>query len=384
MTRDRDAILDELEDCYEMLAARCGESLAEIEAAAAVHCACHDRWGDAQAKADLAARIDPANWADFARVLRQLREELATWKGLVQVVRELAQAAARTDLAPLLEQAAEPRVAAALLAMRHFGSEVAGKIAPAVNVAALALAFRGRLTAHMIRPAASRLVHETDLHSLPGAPPRLLCGPWIAEMRRPETGERLFGATAALAGYQLGEDHFLVGLDWPDGALVVRWRPRWEGGEIAAGLDTRSSTLIADVDRHRAWAREAARYAVVLGLLLDAEGVPLRLETERPTSPRRERASGGRQGDRTAPQWTLRHVYLDEVAGTLSGAGAADRDPGLPEEVLVRGHLRRQHRGPGGREIAWIYVASYEARRWVAPRPVKVVVGARGPQEERP
>jgi hypothetical protein len=182
--------------------------------------------------------------------------------------------------------------------------------------------------------------------------------------------------TAALGGYELDGHVYLVGLGYPDGVAVARWRPHWTDEDLDSGVTRDASPLIDDVDAHHSWSRAAARFAVVLGLLLDAEGAPFRIDVERPG----KRRPGGA---RPAPQeWTTRHVYLDELAysgtelrlargeaGEASAAG--DR---LPEEVVVRGHLKRQRYGAGRARVRWIYVASYEARRWVAPRPVRVVV----------
>jgi hypothetical protein len=247
-----------------------------------------------------------------------------------------------------------------------------------VNVAQLALAMGDRPLLHQIRPAAARLVHETDLHSLPDEPPRLLRRAWLVEVRRPETGEVLWGDTAALGGYELDGLHTLVGFEYPDGLLIGRWRPSWSGEDLDAGVSRGSSPMLDDVDAFYEWSREAARFAVVLGLLLDAEGVPFRINVERPGGARDRSAAGGK---RSVSAWTLRHIYLDEVRVSRSvdapSGGEADLDHRLPEQVMVRGHLKRQRYGARRSQVRWIYVASYEARRWVAPRSVRVVVATR-------
>ncbi len=281
------------------------------------------------------------------------------------------------ELAPLAREvptAAPIREAAAEVAVRRWGPAGVAGLPTLVNVAALAVsAARGRLLVHRVRPAAAALVDSTDLHSLPAEPPRLLRRPWILEARRPETGERLFGETAALAGYQVDGVTYLIGLSYPDGARVARWTPRWTGGELDAGIPAETSPLIDDADTHHAWVRDAARFAIVLGLLLDAEGAPLRTEDQvgGATS-----SKGGRRGD--APAWAIRNVYLERPehrGGGGSGAGEGAPVAGkIGEIVAVRGHLKRQRHGPGNELVKWVYVAGYEARRWVAPR-ARVIVG---------
>lgn len=273
------------------------------------------------------------------------------------------------------------RVQAATLAMKVYGDAVIG--APAiVNVAALTLLMRERVMVHRISRGATRMVHETDLHTLPGNPPRLLRGPWIVEAKDPER-EQLFWQTANLAGYPLDDSIFLVGVDYPDGVFVARWMPKWgEEKDLESGIIMDHSPLIDDVDRHHDWAREAARFALVLGLHLDAEGSPLRTDDE-PTRQKRSASPGkNRSMSGGTPAWTTRRIYLDRIV-TSPRAGSResvrDEKEALSDRaaatVMVRGHLKRQAYGPGLSHRRWIYVESYEARRWVAPRPMRIEVG---------
>lgn len=273
------------------------------------------------------------------------------------------------------------REAATTVAVACWGPTAATSGPELVNVAALALRARERLVAHQVRPAAARQVAETDVHSLPDAPPRLLRGPWLLEVRRPETGERLWGDTVALAGYEVEPGTtFLLGLGAGGWCRVVHWRPRWTGEDLDEGTHQHASPLVDDMSAHQEWAREAARFAVVLGLLLDAEGAPLRVNEER----QRETARRAKKGGTGAEGVRVRHVYLDEErvvrasAPVPQGSGMDGTAGRLAEQVLVRGHLKRQRHGPGNREVKWLYVAGYSARRWVAPGVAQVVVSRKG------
>src|SRR5690606_17665779 len=126
------------------------------------------------------------------------------------------------------------------------------------------------------------------------------------------------------------------------------------------------------------WAREAARFALVLGLHLQAEGTPVQTKDEgrgRGARSSHGKASGSRD-------WVVRRVYLDRITRSPeAGSAPASRDAaeGLTEDriaavVPVRGHLRRQRYGPKGSLRKWVYVGGYEARRWIAPRPLRVEV----------
>lgn len=297
---------------------------------------------------------------------------MSEWRGL---------AARLTELRPHLpKQRADPRMDAATMAAAAWGIDRVIGLPPLVNIAALALSV-DRLVVHEIRPQAVRLIDATDLHSLPDEPPRLMRGAWVVEVREPGR-EVLFGDIASLGGYELDGIWYLVGLGYPDGCTIARMRPAWRGGDLAAGVEPEFETSLLegmDPGEHAEWGRAAARFVIVLGLLLDASGTPIRTRDEGP-------ALAGRSKGRSHPArpWAVRRVWIDgapqgtSVAGIGAGEGEA-QEGRLAVESEVRGHLKRQPFGPGGKERRWIYVAGYEARRWVAPRPTKVVVGAREP-----
>ena len=271
------------------------------------------------------------------------------------------------------------REAASALAFRVWG-ERAFAVPELVNLAAWAWLARGRAVVHSLRPSVPRLVRATDLHQLPDEAPALLRAPWCLEAGRPERGERLWGDTWALAGYELDGAHYLVGLEG-DGARVVPWRPRWSGRDLAEGvetsvLDAGSVDLgvpasVAGDDAHRAWAVEAARTAIVYALLLDAAGAPVRVtddaaaDNARPRDPRRKGAPG---------PWSTSRVTLTPE-GERAVAPPPAGGPGEPADLsgktaVVRpvvGHLKRQRHGPQNSLVRWIYVEGYAARRWVAP-----------------
>lgn len=267
------------------------------------------------------------------------------------------------------------RERAAARALACFGGLVTD-LPELVNVAGLSIAMEPRLVLHRISPGASALVHQTDLHSLPGEPPRLLRDGWLMEAR--VLHEPLFGRTVCLGGYPLGDAIFLVGLDYPDGAWVARWVPHWGEADLQAGLpEPDASPLIDDHDAHHKWAREAARFALVMGLHLDAEGTPLEATEERAPQGAKHPASPPHTA---AGEWVVRRVHLTRLFAPRRNEPAAatgDAITGtgrLMHLAGVRGHLKRQPYGPGAAMRRWIWVSSYEARRWVAPRPLRVEV----------
>lgn len=241
---------------------------------------------------------------------------------------------------------------------------------------------------YMMRPAASGLVHETDLASLPGELPNALAWPFVIETRRPETGERLFGECISIAGQYFRKENerelpglAISALFWRDdtndvGAQTWTW-DLFDGEDITDALRKRHSSdcpergCMGHEDRELA---QAMRFIIVLGLLLEAEKTPF-LEKGEACANVKARHIGP-----TSTTWVTRHIYLNAEAQRRASAEpqtTLDKDGLLSAEVPVRGHLKRQHHGEGNSLVKWIYVEGYSQRKWIAPRPVRNVVGVR-------
>jgi hypothetical protein len=201
------------------------------------------------------------------------------------------------------------------------------------------------------------VIHGTDLHSIPTLPPRILRAPGVIEARRPETGERLWGDVASLGWYALGDQYWLLGLQYPDGYMVARWRPQWTGEDLNEQLPTTDPSALVPADcrsSFQQFASQAARYLIVLGLLAEADPSPLRIVLDKSDKSRRRR-----------------DVYLDKTK-----EAPRPREPSpvpLLEgrhgvDVPVTGHLKRQRYGEANAQVKWIYVRGFSARRWVSPR----------------
>lgn len=328
-------------------------------------------------------------WRPLSELVRDLRK-IATLAPL-ELVGELAQRPASVEAMMTPEgHQRDQRTAALVLALRHQGllgePQNAQQWAihdralsvvltqPAlVDVAELAIAMGQHLVVHAMRPSATRVVHETDLHTLPGECPKLLRRAFVVEADW-QAGRVLWGTTACVGGFLRPDGVIvLIGLLVPDGVTVAYWRPDWGGalGTVDGQEDPDLSKLLLGTERKvlEAWATQAVRYLTVLSLLLEAAGTPL--ETRDESGQNRRPTSGKSQAK--GQGWTVRYVSLSKAAtpvATGGGGGASapvDTTRLQAETVTVRGHLKRQPYGPGGAMRRTVYVAGYSARRWVAP-----------------
>ena len=300
-----------------------------------------------------------------------------TWKGLEEMIPDCLRYADRiqADGKDLREQAAE-------LSLAAFGYDVLATPA-LINVAGLALAMKERLIVHQLSAGAKAHVHWTDLRSIPGQPPALLRDPFLITTRKAHKGETLFGNVAQIGGYWVDDTLFLVLLGYPDGAYVFPWRPVWQESDID-DIDFGAGLLGEDIS-YQEWehvGHQAVRFVLMLGLLLEAEGSPVVIDRE-PRSKTAQQASTRRRRS-SKSSWLTRRVYVDGKIRYRSRPPADGVETGTKRErddlqevtVMVRGYIRRQRYGPNNSLQKLVYVQSYEARRWVVPKPLRIDVAS--------
>ncbi len=267
----------------------------------------------------------------------------ARWQGLRLDVQRLQRYIAK---APPMEL----RARAAWVASAAFGAD---RVADMIDFAELALRARPTIGTWLVRPSASAVIDGTDLHSTPDAPPKLLSAAGIVEVRRPETGERLWGDVCSLGWYDDNGTMILIICEYPHSFLSVGWRPRWTGRDFEESCDVEPLIAPEEQDKLDELARHATRYLVVFGLLAESDPSPLRIEIDK--------AMRG-----------TKHVYLGEhkpiPREPIADSAAATIDGRIANVSAVSGHLKRQRHGEGLAFTKWIYVAGYSARRWFAPR----------------
>lgn len=244
-----------------------------------------------------------------------------------------------------------------VIAQAAFGDALLKEPVGAVNMAMLALLTNAQPATWLCRPSASRVIHRTDLHSIPTLPPKIMRQPGVIEARRPETGERLWGDIASFGWYAIGDTYWLIGLLYPDGYMLARWRPQWTGEDLdeqLPALDPAALVSPAMQDAYYDFAFAAARYLIVLGLLAEAEPSPLRIVLDKSDAAKKRR-----------------DVYLDDRHTTPRPPTRAPVplvDGRFAADVEVEGHLKRQRYGTGNDKVKWIYIHKFAARRWVSPR----------------
>lgn len=270
------------------------------------------------------------------------------------------------------------------VAVKTYGREAAITAAGLTDLAEFAVAARGRLVVHSVRPGAARLVRETELPIVPDRCPVALEGPLLVEARHADRGECLVGDVTGIAVHPQPDNLHgaclrVVVRSVPDGLYVFRWVPRWTGEDVARTVDV---VGLAGFPLAQPTGVTAARFLLVFALLLEASRSPLRAETDAEEVPARGNGKGAGTmssapaGPAPTGLATTTHVYLsrdferERAAAQQAQARVHARRADLAETpVMVSGHLQRYPVGPreeGRRE--WRFVSPYASTRLAGSR----------------
>lgn len=268
----------------------------------------------------------------------------------------------------LTHETGDFRTDAALAAASAFGQKVSEEHL-LVNVGALANSLGSHPVVYNLTPDAVELVSETDLHFLPGFPPLLLKSAFIV------TGidRALFGGTIDLGVYPVPDGGYgLLGMDDESGEFFL-WHPIWEEREITIADD---SPMESEAERWKVteFGREAIRFLMVFSLLLEADKTPIEIQSNRL---RQKRSVAMRQATLGRDDWTVKRISLTtrRVSKPSKPVSSGESIEGrILSPTMVTGHLAYQAYGKQWSLRRWIYIDSYEARRWIAPGQRRIIV----------
>lgn len=260
------------------------------------------------------------------------------------------------------------RTDAALAAASAFGQSVSEEHL-LVNAGALANSLGAHPVVYTLTPEAIELIGETDLHSLPGNPPLLLNSALIVT----GTDRALFGGTIDLGVYPVPDGGYgLLGMDAEAGEFFL-WRPTWKEREITLGDDIPVEPG-ADAKKISAFGRDAIRFLLVFSLLLEADKTPIEIHTNKL---RQKKSVSLHQATLGRGEWTVSRISLTTRPVSQSSETmpvGKEVEGRILSPTTVSGHLAYQAYGKQWSLRRWIYIEAYEARRWVAPGPRRIVV----------
>lgn len=215
------------------------------------------------------------------------------------------------------------------------------------------------LVLEQLTPLLCLLVAGTDLRSCPQAAPAALLRPWVVEVAPPAT---LWGDTFALGGYSHDGALQLCGVTTEGATLRCAWTPPW--APFARPLrDSEELLGPEDFRRWSAWGQQAARWALIYGLLRSVE--PALLEERGSVQGPPSGAAPWTQ-QLAAKSFSRKILVPPEHFASLPRFVLYELPPG--QALASLSFSRGRHRA------SWRWKQALTERRWCAPTPGRLGV----------
>lgn len=239
-------------------------------------------------------------------------------------------------------------------------------------LARAAMGFGDQYVVTRMHPSATRTVRETDLAFWPSSCPKPLTRPMLVQADRTKGDGYLFHTFHTLLWVPFSDGAQGLCLQGDEGIVDTMTKLSWSADNPMAV----KHVLQADIGKMLT-PEGAIRFEVILqwlvklALFFEAESTSGKRMTT--CDPRIATLPNGRPAPK-GQSFTVRYLRISDEALTKPQREASADHPPPPHadnlvsrEVLVRGFLRRQVCGKGGKERKVIYIAPHVSHRYVSP-----------------
>lgn len=243
-------------------------------------------------------------------------------------------------------------------------------------MASAAMDFGDQYVITRMHPSAIATVRDTDLAFWPSACPKPLTRPMLVQADRSKGKGFLFHNIHTLlwVPHKDGTQNILVQGEEGFGRAVtnITWnKDRTEAISQILRADIDACFMGKNAMDDKIAFEAVVQWVVKLALFFEAESTGGRRMTE--CEPRQATLPDGRPPPK-GQSFTVRYLRIsDEALTRPQRESGADRPPPphadnlVSREVTVRGFLRRQVCGKGGKDRKVIYVAPFRRQQWVSP-----------------
>jgi hypothetical protein len=237
------------------------------------------------------------------------------------------------------------------------------------------LSFGKSVTVHTLTDGVVEKIKHTKIENMPNEIPNLMKQSFLIEARRDKP---LFDDIYSIGGFLINNEICLIIKTITNnelGLFCQHEKASFDGRKLEDLNLVYNKNFIFEQSYIQARTRsDTFAFAIIFSLILEAERTPFLVETEKNKSNRKNK---NMQRKNFETEWITKRVYIDK---TVQYKNISDNHSDLEKndkqlkDVIVNGFLRRQHYGKDNLQEKWIYIESFESKRWTNNKNKKIIV----------
>lgn len=234
------------------------------------------------------------------------------------------------------------------------------------------LGFGKNIVLHTLTDGVIKKILRTSIEDIPNEIPKFMKRSFLIEAPHDKT---LFGDIYSIGGFTYKEEICLL-IGTKDSFYTQHEKASFDGRKL------KDLNLVLDpvVYSNKKFTQLKSRkdtfaFIIILSLMLEAERTPLVIEYKKnKTKPIHSVHKSMKDTD-----YITRRIYIDkdirhDKTIVKDNSDELDKTDRQLKDINVRGFLRRQHYGKNLELIKWIYIESFDSKRWTKNKDKKIIV----------
>jgi len=230
------------------------------------------------------------------------------------------------------------------------------------------LSFGKKITVHTLTDGVIGKVKHTKIGNIPNEIPKYMKQPFLFEAQNDKT---LFDDIQSIGGFIYKNEIFLIIGTKGDKFYCQRERSSFDGRKID-DINFIYNTKInygKFIDKKNR--KDTFAFITTISLMLEAERTPLLIDNKLKKSNKKSNKKYNES------EWIMKRIYIDKnikYENKSKEQDVLDKDGKQLKDVTVSGYLRKQHYGKEHLQTKWIYINSFDSKRWVSEKDTKITI----------
>jgi len=231
------------------------------------------------------------------------------------------------------------------------------------------LSFGKNITVHTLTDGVIGKIKRTKIENIPNEIPIYMKQPFLFEAQNDKT---LFDDIQSIGGFIYKNEIFLIIGTKGDRFYCQREKSSFDGRNIDDINFIYNDGINYGKFLEKKTRKDTFAFITTLSLMLEAEKTPLLIENKK-----NKLSKKSNKKNVLETEWIVKRIYIDKnikYENKTKGVEVLDKTGKQLKDVTINGYLRKQHYGNGNLKTKWIYINSFESKRWVSEKDIKIIL----------